>query len=156
MPALALRDSLHKLSVGWGRGLFGVCAFFGTQGVSHLALALSSEWCAGADRNQYPGPFGGWRNNEMLFVAICSLLPLLIAMDLASTSSMCDILMDELNDAGMRHGFENDPKIDWVVRMLSRLNSGQGLVSDSTTSCSQLHGTVYTVMCPSRVCCTAT
>ena len=116
--ALALRDLLHKLSEGWGAGLLGLCSFFLSMCVSQLALALSTEWCAGVDHHnpQYAEVLGSARNMVMFFVVLLAFLPLLIAMDLATTSSLCDMLMEELNSAGIRHGVEHDPTIDWIVR----------------------------------------
>ena len=116
--ALALRDLLHKLSEGWGAGLLGLCSFFLSMCVSQLALALSTEWCAGVDHHkpQFAEVLGSARNMIMFFVVLLAFLPLLIAMDLATTSSLCDMLMEELNSAGIRHGVEHDPTIDWIVR----------------------------------------
>ncbi len=133
-PALALTDCMDKLSTGWGNGLLGFCAFCFSMCVSQLALMLSSEWCAGADQHQQAmAVLGSWRNNLMFFVVVLALMPLLLAVDLATTSSLCDQLLEELNSAGIRHGVEHYPTIDWILQSLERLNARQGLVSLAQT-----------------------
>ena len=55
------------------------------------------------------------------------MLALLLAKDPASTSSRCDLLMAELNAAGIRLGPEHHGTIDWLECRLRRLNDGQGI-----------------------------
>lgn len=125
---------MDKLSAGWGNGLLGFCMFCFLMCVSQLALMLDSEWCAGADQHQQAmAVLGSWRNMMMFFVVALALMPLLLAMDLATTSSLCDKLLEELNSAGIRHGVERYPTIDWILHSLERLNAGQGLVSIAQT-----------------------
>ena len=52
---------------------------------------------------------------------IFSFLPVLVAQDVATTSSCCDILMAEINEARQRHGPEANLVITWLESSLKNL-----------------------------------
>ena len=58
---------------------------------------------------------------------LCVVIALLLAKDLASTSSRCDLLVGELNAARMRHGADAAPRYTWLIDSLKELSDGQGL-----------------------------
>ena len=60
-------------------------------------------------------------------VAIFGLLSFPLAADLASTSTHCDYLMDELNEARIKAGKDCHLKIHCLETSLKQLNNGQGL-----------------------------
>ena len=64
-----------------------------------------------------------WSNMTVL----CVVIALLLAKDLASTSSRCDLLVGELNAARMRHGPDAAPRFTWLIDSLKELSDGQGL-----------------------------
>ena len=47
----------------------------------------------------------------------------LLARDLGSTTSRCDLLRAQLNKADIKHGAEHHQKIDWLFVTLQRLVS---------------------------------
>ena len=53
--------------------------------------------------------------------ALWTVPPFLIAMDIAATSTWCDTLMNELNDARSNHGPESHLKIQWLETTLRQL-----------------------------------
>jgi len=48
-------------------------------------------------------------------------LPLLMAKDVAHTSTYCDLVIDELNEARAKHGPESHLKIQWLESTLKQL-----------------------------------
>ena len=48
-------------------------------------------------------------------------MPLLMAKDVAYTSTYCDLVMDELNEARAKHGPESHLKIQWLESTLKQL-----------------------------------
>lgn len=91
-PALALREKFELLSHGWSGGLLGgtLCNWLWALAFFTLTLdPLLDE------------------SVRALFLSNCALsalLPFPLAMDIASTSSWCDTLMTELNEARIKHG----------------------------------------------------
>lgn len=109
-PAIALDRAMKTLSNGWGRGLLGLTmtcwlaalAYFSNVCVpdnslpririsltqtggrlnTHRNRTVSSMW--------FPDNLNGDRNYSILFTFSLSVVPLLLAMDLAHTSSACD------------------------------------------------------------------
>ena len=57
----------------------------------------------------------------MALVISCTFLPVLLAKDVATTSSYCDILMDEINQARQRLGPEANEVITWLESSLKNL-----------------------------------
>ena len=63
----------------------------------------------------------------------CHTLALLLARDLASTTSRCDLLRAQLNHADIKHGAEHHQKIDWLFVTLQRLASPSPAVRSFAT-----------------------
>ena len=57
----------------------------------------------------------------MLYFVTFAFLPVLVAQDVATTSSCCDILMAEINEARQRHGPEANDVITWLESSLKNL-----------------------------------
>ena len=57
----------------------------------------------------------------MAMTAFCSLLSVLMAKDVATTSSTCDVLMDEINQTRQRLGPEANDVITWLESSLKNL-----------------------------------
>jgi hypothetical protein len=109
---LALK-TFPDLSHGFGGGLFMCALGFWTFSASAFASGLTGSWgfSAGVIRS---------------FALFC--FPLLIALDVASASSSCDSLMNELNDKRLEAmGLETDQKLQVLERALSLKNAGQGI-----------------------------
>ena len=64
---------------------------------------------------------------NVLMSAIFAPVPLLVAANVAATSSRCDLLMDALNATAIVHGESCHLRLDYLIRALSRLNRGQGI-----------------------------
>ena len=111
---------------GFGPGLLGflMCIFAATIGMFAHALNDEANALNEAQNGLSPGTLG---KTQFALASAIPLLGLLLAVDLATTSSRCDLLMDELNNAGIRNGPEQHLTIDWLEIRLRRLNSGQGL-----------------------------
>ena len=95
----------------------------------------------------FPDNLNGDRNYSILFTFSLSVVPLLLAMDLAHTSSACDAcvalchgaqpccsnetraarrLLEQINATRMKHGSEHNELITWLESCLKNLNRGQG------------------------------
>ena len=57
----------------------------------------------------------------LVTTTICAFLPLLLARNIATTSSYCDLLMAELNEARIKHGPVSHHKIRWLETALKQL-----------------------------------
>ena len=110
---LALEQKMKWLSAGWGGGLLGMGGCMCLFGLGFFVSALNSEACDGADalHNREPGYT---RNSIVAMATVPVCLALLLALDLATTSSRCDFLMVELNAARIKHGPEHDGRITWA------------------------------------------
>ena len=125
-PALALRKSMDTLSTGWSLGLLGMVLTSLISSLAQFSYAINREFTSSYDvvEGREPGT-----TRRMMFIpcVLWAFFSLGLANDLANTSSRCDLVMVELNQMGIKHGPEYHSKIDWLVCMLRRLNSGQGL-----------------------------
>lgn len=116
---LALQDTLELLSEGWGRGLLGLIGFCWGIALACLFNSLNGPLLVGLDG--LVGIDGFNRFFQVaLFVSFC-FLPVLLALDVATTSSYCDILMDEINQARQRLGPEANEVITWLESSLKNL-----------------------------------
>jgi hypothetical protein len=111
--ALVLVDKLESLSDGWADGLAGLTGTSGCFALSFLLKSLDNPWLNGTDEAIGWTP-GTQRYLMLLYTAIFGALPFLIAMELAVTSSYCDILMNELNEARKRYGASSHLKLQWL------------------------------------------
>lgn len=119
--ALALGNVMAQLSNGWSTGLAGfslMCAWFFC---ALFSMFVNTEYY---DALATSGAEDGFPRSMCIFMLIFSTCsPLLIAKDVAKTSSKCDELMDKLNDLGIKHHV----RIDWLETRLQRLHRSQGL-----------------------------
>lgn len=106
-PALALYSSMATLSHGWSSGLLGLSGLMGLLSVALFTMAINLEYTSGLDAvlEKPPGRVASEFAISALFLAF---LPLLLALDLATTSSRCDLLMDTLNQARINHGLAHN------------------------------------------------
>ena len=74
-----------------------------------------------------PAAHGCQARMNVLMSAIFAPVPLLVAANVAATSSRCDLLMDALNATAIVHGESCHLRLDYLIRALSRLNRGQGI-----------------------------
>ena len=119
---LALEQKMKRLSAGWGGGLLGMGGSLCLFGLGFFVSALNSEACAGVDALHNREPGHTWNRIFVLgSMPIC--FALLLALDLATTSSRCDFLMVELNAARIKHGSEHDGQITWLTTSLEKLVS---------------------------------
>lgn len=125
-PALALDETMRVLSRGWGRGLFGMTFTFWMFSLARFMAAIDRLRCAGMDAAGGKEP-GTSRNTNLAWVCFTSIVPLLLALDLANTSSQCDELLGVLNAARVKHGPTVHEKIAYLEACLRNLNRGQGL-----------------------------
>jgi hypothetical protein len=125
-PALALRKSMGELSGSLGPGLLGMSGAQLLSALGFFTNAINVEYCTSCDETAGAQP-GTARHIFLAFTAFLTTMALLLAKDPASTSSRCDLLMAELNAAGIRCGPEHHGAIDWLESRLRRLNDGQGL-----------------------------
>ena len=94
--------------------------------LSWFANAVNAEFCDGVDA-MLDLPPGTNRHFWFWFAVFWTVISMLMVKDPASTSSRCDLLMAELNAAGIKHGPEHHDTIDWLECRLKRLNDGQGI-----------------------------
>jgi hypothetical protein len=123
-PALALRKKLELLSDGWSRGLAGLGTVNWVTALTLFTMAINAPFCDGTDAKFMAPlgmPEGTMQVTLIVFVAILIPLPLLMAKDVAYTSTYCDLVMDELNEARTKHGPESHLKIRWLESALEKL-----------------------------------
>jgi hypothetical protein len=119
-PALGLIEKMQLLSDGWSGGLAGWGGFFWFFALCFFTLTINAPYCDGVDATA-GNPPGTTRTISLVVTAIFSMLPFLLAYDIAATSTWCDNLMAELNDARINHGPESHLKIRWLETALEKL-----------------------------------
>jgi len=102
-PSLRLMDTMRLLADGWAPGLLTAVVFFWSWALSHLTLAINTAVMEGQDIYKEQSGILRQRNQELLFMTIAVFFPLLIALDVATTSTWCDVLIEQLNTAGIIH-----------------------------------------------------
>ena len=119
---LALQDTMEILSQGWGRGLLGFIGFCWGLALCCFLLAINAPWATGMDAATVGAELEGtWRGLMVACVVVFSFVPVLVAQDVATTSSCCDILMAEINQARQRLGPEANEVITWLESSLNNL-----------------------------------
>ena len=123
--ALELDEVMGQLSAGWGMGLAGFTTLmFGWFGAMFCMFINKPYFAAIAAT----GADSVLRQELIVFMMVfTSCAPLLIANDVAQTSSCCDLLLSKLNDLGIKHGEGCHARIDWLETRLRRLHNSQGL-----------------------------
>lgn len=124
--ALGLIDSMATLSDGWNLGVLGLGGMMIFSALAVFSMAINKEYCDGLDTTFDHQP--GQNRNTFLFSAVfLAFLPLGLALDLATTSSHCDLLMERLNSARIKYGQTHNERISWLYVSLEKLNGAQGL-----------------------------
>ena len=113
-------------------GFIGFC--WGLTVAVFLGI-VNQPFCAGLDENMFGGllPDGISRALFLSLMVFFAFLPVLATIDVATTSSCCDLLMDEINQARQRHGPEANDVITWLESSLEKL-----VRSSHDPSCGQL------------------
>ena len=101
--------------------------------------AINTPFHTGRDeivrRSGEDNVFGSNQNGYLTFVCILTPLPVLVAMDVATTSTRVDSLMEALNEKAIEVGFkkgvgadvELHTRVDWLETRLKRTNFAQGI-----------------------------
>ena len=118
-PALELHKTLMLLSGGWGRGFFGVGLICWSMGLGFFCNAINLP------RGYLLGPQD--QPFSIFGVIVMTIIPLILAYDVAHTSHRCDTLMEELNNIRIASGEEYHTRLEWLELALKNLNRGQGL-----------------------------
>eukprot|EP01043_Picozoa_sp_COSAG02_P051191 COSAG02_NODE_5358_length_4399_cov_16.010930_3_plen_358_part_00 len=108
-PALALREKFELLSDGWSGGLLGATLSLWFISLGSFTLIL------------HPHMDESFRALFLAVVPSATLMPFPLATDIASTSSWCDTLMAELNEARIKHGEASHLKIHCLETSLKQL-----------------------------------
>ena len=119
-PALGLIEKMKLLSDGWSSGLAGFFVAWWSAALSFALLAINPPYTEGMDA-ALGWSAGSHRSVFLFLAAILAAIPFLAAMNIAETSTWCDTLMDELNDARTNHGPDSHLKIQWLESTLKQL-----------------------------------
>jgi hypothetical protein len=119
-PALGLIEKMKLLSDGWSGGLVSAAGGCWIVALSFFAHAINTPLKERQD-DAYGDPPGTRALTNAARVACISLCPFILAIDIADTSTWCDNLMEELNDARAFHGPESHLKIQWLETTLRQL-----------------------------------
>ena len=79
----------------------------------------------------------GPRVMNLVNVAVFASVPFLLALDIATTSTACDQLMDTLNDQRIKYGVAVDERISWLEKCLANMNRGQGNRNETSSPADQ-------------------
>ena len=118
--ALGLIPKLKLLSDGWSGGLIGMGLFPWVGVLGYFTVAINTPLCDGMDAAT-DSPPGTTRATLLVLTAIQIPMPFLMALDVAHTSTYCDLLVEKLNDARAKYGPESNDKITWLETTLLRL-----------------------------------
>ena len=82
-PAFELEHLFKTVTEGWGRGLFGVSAFFWGGSLGFFANLLNTPYLEARDISSDRDP-GSTRNSYLVGVAMFAAVPVLLAGDIAA------------------------------------------------------------------------
>eukprot|EP01047_Picozoa_sp_COSAG01_P058737 COSAG01_NODE_6959_length_3416_cov_33.694001_1_plen_526_part_00 len=125
-PALTLHTKTKTMSDGWGGGLAGCIFIAWTMCIQNFVNSINDPLCVNGDR-EFGYPIGTMQLKFVTFSLIWAVLPLIIAIDVATISTNCENLMDTLNLARCEYGQPAHNNIAWLETALRGVNSGQGL-----------------------------
>ena len=125
-PALALEDTMRILSDGLGSGLVGFVLMWWCFALANFSVILNPVYLEAHDRFN-GNPVGQLKSTALDWMFLMAMLPLLVCLDLATTSSRCDELLSTLNRAGIKHGERCYHRIAWLKSRLRQMNSDQGM-----------------------------
>jgi len=120
-PALKLIDTFDTLSRGWGLGLLGGTILCWAMALGQFIQLLDKPTSDAKLADGQPPPA------NIPLITILSMVPFWMASDITQTSSLCDQLVDTINDAGIRYREPCYTRIAWLESRLTQLNRGQGL-----------------------------
>eukprot|EP01052_Picozoa_sp_SAG31_P014834 SAG31_NODE_935_length_10892_cov_7.109886_3_plen_583_part_00 len=132
-PCMQLEAPLHYLSSGCGRGLAALVAALFSLALLCFVQALNVERSYGwvragllprGESEEAALERAIW-NNVVGTIAVLP-LPFILAFDIASTSDMCDGLMQSLNKVAIKAGETLHNRINYLESRLVRMNRGQG------------------------------
>jgi hypothetical protein len=118
--ALGLIPKLRLLSDGWSGGLIGFGSFIWLNALACFVYAINAPFNDRFDAANDLPP-GTIQAVWIVIGASFFPLPFLLVLDVAHTSTYCDLLVEKLNSARVRYGPESDPKITWLETSLLRL-----------------------------------
>ena len=128
--ALALDKTFKQLAQGWGIGLEGAFMALWINGLANFAHAVNSTAMASWDAKEGKSQDAIIKGQELMLIltAICAIIPFGLLVDVATTSSYCDHLMESLNSVRIQH-YAKAPlwKLIELETALKNLHRGQGL-----------------------------
>lgn len=128
--ALALDNTFKQLAHGWGIGLQGafLCLWF--NGLANFTHAVNATAMASWDAKECKSAEDIMDGQQLMLVLtfVCATIPFGLLVDVATTSSFCDKLMETLNSVRIRH-YAQAPfwKLNELETALRSLHRGQGL-----------------------------
>ena len=125
-PALALEDTMRVLSDGFGSGLCGFVLMFWLFTAANFSCAIYPAFLEASDRQNGVEP-GTKKEKILKWMLWMATMPLLVCVDLATTSSRYDELLNTLNRAGIMHSERSYHCIAWLESRLRQMNSDQGM-----------------------------
>ncbi len=92
--ALAIDQSMRALSRGWGKALLGLSLASWCMSFNFFCKAINNEYVDAKEQMSIAvGDPGGARVNYVVFFAFFAMVPLLVSLEVAHTSSRCDVRM---------------------------------------------------------------
>ena len=125
-PAFALNESFRLLSKGWRTGLAGLCIGLWITAFGLIFNILNPAYLQGYDR-EIGNPPGSLMTTNIKLMSFVTPIPLLICMDVATTSSRCDLLLEATNASAIAYGKECHLDVAYLEDRLRALNKGQGM-----------------------------
>ena len=87
-PAFAIDHAMRTLSRGWGSALLGLGLASWCMAFNFFCKAINNEYVDAKDQTR---PGGGARANYLVFFVFYAMLPLLVSLEVAQTSTRCDV-----------------------------------------------------------------
>lgn len=125
-PAFELNQSFQLLSKGWSTGLAGLCAGMWTVAFGLIFNILNPAYLQGYDREYGSAP-GTLLRTNLILMSVVTPVPLIICMDVATTSSRCDLLLEATNASAIAYGKECHLEVAYLEDRMRGLNKGQGM-----------------------------
>ena len=115
-PAMELRGIMRLLSA-FGNGLAAISGFVGFTALGFFCLALNTSANDIIDQ-QNGNPSGTQTTVYLVIMAGLLSVPFMVALDIATTSSFCELLLDQLNNVAIDAGPDNSKHISWLETRL--------------------------------------
>lgn len=117
-PALELRGIMRLLSV-FGDGLAALSGFATFSALGFFCLAVDTSANDIIDQ-QHGNPSGTQSARYLVIMTGLLAVPFMVALDIATTSSFCELLLDQLNNVAMDAGPDNSKHIAWLETRLQQ------------------------------------